>query len=91
MITLQAISSPVTNKFIEDPSLTWGLIIAVIVLAGAIVYLVNWIRWVFAKLITVAENNTAAMNGVVQSSTEIQNAVKDLHSTMNQVLLHLKQ
>lgn len=88
MIILQAISSPVTTKFIEDPSLTWGLIIAVLALAGALVFLV---KWILNKLIKVAENNTAAMNGVVQSSTDLQTSIKDLHSTMNQVLLHLKQ
>lgn len=76
----------VTDRFIQDPSLLWGMVIAIITLVGALAWLM---RWILNKLITVAENNTAAMNRVSATSEDLQQSIQDLHKTMNEFLIKI--
>lgn len=76
----------VTNKFMTDPSLLWGLVIAVITMAVALIWLV---RWILNKLLPVLEANTSAMKQVSDSSDDLQISIKDLHKTMNEFLIKI--
>lgn len=76
----------VTDRFIADPNLLWGLVIAVITMAVALIWLV---RWILNKLLPVLEANTSAMKQVSDSSDDLQISIKDLHKTMNEFLLKI--
>lgn len=76
----------VTNKFITDPSLLWGMCIAIIVMAGCMIWL---IKWILGTLIPVIERNSVAMNRVCENSEALKVSIKDLHSTMNDFLLKI--
>lgn len=77
----------ITKSYIENPTLTIALTIAVLALTAGTIWLV---KWILNKLITALENNTAAMNNIVKTVDEFRKTMQENTDVMSELTMEQK-
>ena len=85
--SFKIIVEEITKSYIENPTLTIALTIAVLALTAGTIWLV---KWILNKLITALENNTAAMNNIVKTVDEFRKTMQENTDVMSELTVEQK-